>query len=41
MGIFLHRGSVGESGEGSFSGIFREKKEYVWVHFLDPEDVMI
>jgi hypothetical protein len=22
-------------------GLLREKKKYIWVHFLDPEDIKI
>jgi len=41
MGISLHRGHVGEPGGGLFAGIFERKKNYIWVPFLDPEDIKI
>jgi len=41
MGISLHRNPVGEPGGGSFAGTFERKKNYIWVSFLDPEDIKI
>jgi hypothetical protein len=41
MGISLHRGPVGVPGWGLFARILREKKKYIWVPFLDPEDIQI
>ena len=33
--------SIGEPGGGSFVGLSERKKKYIWVPFLDPEDVKI
>jgi hypothetical protein len=40
-GLPLHRGRVGESGGGSLAGTFERKEKYIWVPFLDPEDIEI
>jgi hypothetical protein len=32
---------VGEPGGGSFAGTFERKGKYIWVPFLDPEDIKI
>ena len=39
--LSLHRGPVGEPGGGSFAGTFERKEMYIWVPFLDPEDIKI
>jgi hypothetical protein len=39
--ISLQRGPVGERGGGSFAGIFERKEKYIWVPFIDPEDIKI
>ena len=41
MGISLHRGPAGEPGGGLFARIFDRKEKYIWVPFLDPEDMNI
>ena len=41
MQIPCKRGHVGEPGGGSFAGTFERKKKYIWVSFLDPEDIKI
>jgi len=37
----LHRGPVGEPGEGSFAGTFERKEKYIWIPFLEPEAIKI
>ena len=39
--ISLHRGPVGEPGGNSLAGTFEGKVKYIWVHFLDREDIKI
>jgi len=42
MGDCLHRGpTFGEPGGGLFVRIFERKEKYIWVPFLDPEDIKI
>jgi len=41
MGISLHRSPIGEPGGDSFAGTFERKGQYIWVSFLDPEDIKI
>jgi hypothetical protein len=33
--------SLGETGGGSFTGTFERQEKYIWVPFLDPEDIKI
>jgi hypothetical protein len=33
MGLPLHRGPVGEPGQGLFAGTFERKEKYIWVPF--------
>ena len=40
-GISLRGGPVGEPGGGSFAGTFERKGKYIWVPFLDPENIQI
>jgi hypothetical protein len=40
-GITFHRGPVGEPGGDSLPGLFKRKGKYIWVPFLDPEDIKI
>ena len=37
--ISLHMGIVGETGGCSLPRFLREKKKFIWVPFLEPEDV--
>jgi len=39
--LSLHRGPVGERGGGSFAGTFERKEKYIWVPFLDPENIKV
>jgi len=41
MSTSLHRGPVGEPGGDLLAGTFERKGEYIWVPFLDPEDIQI
>ena len=41
MGICLHRGSIEESEGDLLAGPFERKGQYMWVPFLDPEDITI
>ena len=40
-GISLHRGPIREPGGDSLTGTFERKGLYIWVPFLDPEDIKI
>jgi len=40
-GISLHRGPIGKPGGDSLAGTFERKGQYIWVPFLDPEDIKI
>jgi hypothetical protein len=33
--------SLGEPGGGSFTGTFERREKYIWVPFLDPEDIKV
>jgi len=37
----LNWGPVGEPGGGLFAGTFERKEKYIWVPFLDSEDIKI
>ena len=39
--LSLHRGPVGEPGGGPSAGTFERKEKFIWVPFLDPEDIKI
>jgi hypothetical protein len=39
--ISLHRGPFGEPGGNSLARTFERKGQYIWVLFLDPEDIKI
>jgi hypothetical protein len=40
MGSSLHRGAVGETGGGSFTGTFERRRKCIsGFLFLDPEDI--
>ena len=41
MGTSLRRGPVEEPAEDSLAGTFERKGKYIWVPFLDPEDIKI
>jgi hypothetical protein len=41
MGISLTRGPTGELGWYSLAGTLGRKEQYIWVPFLDPEDIKI
>jgi len=41
MGISLYRGPTGKPGGDSLAGTFGRKGWYIWVPFLDPEDIKI
>ena len=41
MGIPLHRGPIGETGGDSLAGTFERKGQYIWVPFLDPDEIKI
>jgi len=41
MGISLHRGPVREPGGDSLAGTFGRKGQYIWIPFLEPEDIKI
>ena len=41
MGISLHRGPTGEPEGDSLAGTFERKGYYIWVPFLDPENIKI
>ena len=41
MGISLQRGPVAEPGGGSSAGIFERKEKYIWIPFLDPDNIKI
>ena len=40
-GTPLHRGPIGEPGGDSLPGLFERKGLYIYVSFLDPEDIKI
>jgi hypothetical protein len=40
-GISLHRGPIGEPGGDSLAGTLERKGYYIYVPFLDPEDIRI
>jgi len=40
-GITFHRGPTGEPGGDLLPGLFKRKGKYIWVPFLDPEDIKI
>ena len=41
VGLPLYRGPLGEPGGCSFAGTFERNELYIWVPFLDPEDIKI
>ena len=40
-GISLHRGPIGEPVGYSLPGAFETKSLYIWIPYLDPEDIKI